>query len=336
MRIRILYHDHCFDGAASAAFFSRFMRGQISPGCRVPLTRAWRTRLRSYSRTSCSTATRTRSWTSSTRRNPKLTWWFDHHQSAFLTPEDAEHFRTDRSGKKLYDPMLPFLHQVHLDRRPRDVRTTRRRIWPSWSTGPTSSTARSIRDAQGGGGAGSAGDETDAGDRRQPRARTPCRRSYAGCVAVRSKRSSREPEIQALYRPLYERHLTVDRHHPRAVRSTTTASSISTSSARPGRLQQVHSLLSVSRVAVHGLGEHVDLPHQGVGRLESMGGRAAEAQSGDDLRTLWRRRHPGWARSASRSARWNKQGTRRQRSPGTENVIRDGGRFAIAARNRPV
>jgi hypothetical protein len=33
-----------------------------------------------------------------------LTWWFDHHQSAFLKPEDAVHFRQDRSGKKFYDP----------------------------------------------------------------------------------------------------------------------------------------------------------------------------------------------------------------------------------------
>ena len=36
--------------------------------------------------------------------SPRLTWWFDHHQSAFLTPDDAEHFRQDRSGKKFYDP----------------------------------------------------------------------------------------------------------------------------------------------------------------------------------------------------------------------------------------
>ena len=36
--------------------------------------------------------------------SPLLTWWFDHHQSAFLTPEDAEHFRHDHSGKKFYDP----------------------------------------------------------------------------------------------------------------------------------------------------------------------------------------------------------------------------------------
>jgi hypothetical protein len=36
--------------------------------------------------------------------SPRLTWWFDHHQSAFLSPEDAEHFRHDHSGHKLYDP----------------------------------------------------------------------------------------------------------------------------------------------------------------------------------------------------------------------------------------
>jgi len=36
--------------------------------------------------------------------DPRLTWWFDHHQSAFLSPEDAEHFRRDTSGRKLYDP----------------------------------------------------------------------------------------------------------------------------------------------------------------------------------------------------------------------------------------
>ena len=35
---------------------------------------------------------------------PRLTWWFDHHQSAFLTPEDARHFQQDRSGKKFFDP----------------------------------------------------------------------------------------------------------------------------------------------------------------------------------------------------------------------------------------
>ena len=36
--------------------------------------------------------------------SPKITWWFDHHLSAFLTPEDAAHFEQDQSNRKFYDP----------------------------------------------------------------------------------------------------------------------------------------------------------------------------------------------------------------------------------------
>ena len=36
--------------------------------------------------------------------SPKMTWWFDHHQSAFLTQEDADHFEQDQSNRKFYDP----------------------------------------------------------------------------------------------------------------------------------------------------------------------------------------------------------------------------------------
>ena len=35
--------------------------------------------------------------------SPRLTWWFDHHKSAFLSPEDEAHFRADTSGKKFLD-----------------------------------------------------------------------------------------------------------------------------------------------------------------------------------------------------------------------------------------
>ena len=36
--------------------------------------------------------------------SPLVTWWFDHHQSAFLTPADAENFRQDHGGHKFYNP----------------------------------------------------------------------------------------------------------------------------------------------------------------------------------------------------------------------------------------
>lgn len=35
--------------------------------------------------------------------SPRVTWWFDHHQSAFLTPADAEHFRRRQGGHLFYD-----------------------------------------------------------------------------------------------------------------------------------------------------------------------------------------------------------------------------------------
>ena len=36
--------------------------------------------------------------------SPRITWWFDHHQSAFLTPADAAHFEQEQSNRKFYDP----------------------------------------------------------------------------------------------------------------------------------------------------------------------------------------------------------------------------------------
>ena len=35
---RVLYHDHCFDGAASAAYFSRFIAGAIHPDAEFSYT----------------------------------------------------------------------------------------------------------------------------------------------------------------------------------------------------------------------------------------------------------------------------------------------------------
>ena len=38
--------------------------------------------------------------------SPRITWWFDHHLSAFLTPADQEHFLSQQQGdaRHFYDP----------------------------------------------------------------------------------------------------------------------------------------------------------------------------------------------------------------------------------------
>jgi len=103
MRVRILYHDHCFDGAASAAFFSRFVEAKFYPGAEFAYTglahKADQLFEPEYFDGDVNAIVDFKYST-----DPRLTWWFDHHQSAFLTPEDAENYRHDQSGRKMYDP----------------------------------------------------------------------------------------------------------------------------------------------------------------------------------------------------------------------------------------
>jgi tRNA threonylcarbamoyladenosine modification (KEOPS) complex Pcc1 subunit len=100
---RVLYHDHCFDGAASAAFFSRFIAGAVHPDAEFRYTGMAHRASQTFDPAlfdGDENAIVDFKYSS----NPRLTWWFDHHQSAFLTADDAEHYRHDTSGRKLYDP----------------------------------------------------------------------------------------------------------------------------------------------------------------------------------------------------------------------------------------
>ncbi len=103
MRVRILYHDHCFDGAASAAFFSRFIEDKFHPGADFQFTGMAHQPSQTFE-DSLFDGDENAIVDFKYSPNPKLTWWFDHHQSAFLSPEDAEHFKRDTSGKKLFNP----------------------------------------------------------------------------------------------------------------------------------------------------------------------------------------------------------------------------------------
>jgi hypothetical protein len=99
----VLYHDHCFDGAASAAYFSRFIAGAVHPDAEFRYTGMAHKASQLFDPglfDGDENAIVDFKYSS----DPRLTWWFDHHQSAFLTPEDAAHFRRDTSGRKLYDP----------------------------------------------------------------------------------------------------------------------------------------------------------------------------------------------------------------------------------------
>ena len=103
MRVRILYHDHCFDGAAAAAFFSRFIEDKFHPDAEFAFT-GMAHKASQLFEDGLFDGDENAIVDFKYSPNPKLTWWFDHHQSAFLTLEDAEHFKHDTSGRKLFNP----------------------------------------------------------------------------------------------------------------------------------------------------------------------------------------------------------------------------------------
>src|ERR671921_378872 len=103
MRLRLLYHGHCFDGVASAAVFTRFYLARVHPAAEVgyaPLLHRPNSELFDEAMfDGDENAIVDFKYSPS----PRLTWRFDHHQSAFLSPEDEAHFRADTSGKKFWD-----------------------------------------------------------------------------------------------------------------------------------------------------------------------------------------------------------------------------------------
>jgi len=103
LRVRVFYHDKCFDGACSAALFSRFFRERIRNDVDFVYSGLLHRAGSLFDEKQFDgdeNAIVDFKYSSS----PKITWWFDHHQSAFLSPDDAAHFEQDQSNRKFYDP----------------------------------------------------------------------------------------------------------------------------------------------------------------------------------------------------------------------------------------
>jgi len=92
LRVRVFYHDKCFDGACSASLFTRFHRECIAAGADYEfhgLVHRAGALFDEAQFTGDENAIVDFKYSAS----PHITWWFDHHQSAFLTLQDSEHFR---------------------------------------------------------------------------------------------------------------------------------------------------------------------------------------------------------------------------------------------------
>jgi hypothetical protein len=102
MKLRILYHGNCFDGVSSAAIFTKFYRAKINPAAEIAYTPTMHRAGNAFDSEQFDgdeNAIVDFKYSSDER----LTWWFDHHQSAFLSEADEKHFLADTSGKKFLD-----------------------------------------------------------------------------------------------------------------------------------------------------------------------------------------------------------------------------------------
>jgi hypothetical protein len=108
LRVRVFYHDKCFDGACSASLFTRFHRECVTSSAQYEyhgLVHRAGALFDESEFTGDENAIVDFKYSAS----PKITWWFDHHLSAFLTPADQEDFKAcQRDAKcaahKFFDP----------------------------------------------------------------------------------------------------------------------------------------------------------------------------------------------------------------------------------------
>jgi len=102
--LQICYHDHCFDGVSSAATFLRFYREKVKPGITDVGLKGMAHRAGQLFGEDAFAGDENAVVDFRFSADPRLTWWFDHHQSAFETKADELAFKADRSGRKFWDP----------------------------------------------------------------------------------------------------------------------------------------------------------------------------------------------------------------------------------------
>jgi hypothetical protein len=104
----IFYHDKCFDGACSASLFTRFHRECVKTADKFSyhgLVHRAGALFDEGAFVDGENAIVDFKYSAS----PKVTWWFDHHQSAFLTAEDQKNFEAGQADgsqrmRKFFNP----------------------------------------------------------------------------------------------------------------------------------------------------------------------------------------------------------------------------------------
>jgi hypothetical protein len=103
-RATVAYHGHCFDGMASAALLTAFLRADLGPGTRFRWVGLDHQPGGSHVPEHVLDGDVNGVVDFRYSTSPRLTWWFDHHETGIVGLEERAHFARDRSGRKFYEP----------------------------------------------------------------------------------------------------------------------------------------------------------------------------------------------------------------------------------------
>ncbi len=106
MRVNVVHHGACFDGAASSAIFTAMYRACIDGAATFAyLPKAHRPGDPFVETDFAADGSAIVDFRYST--DARLGWFFDHHKSAFQLAGQREHFDADQSGRKFHDDTAP-------------------------------------------------------------------------------------------------------------------------------------------------------------------------------------------------------------------------------------
>lgn len=91
--MRVFYHDHCFDGACSASLFTRFYKECIGTASRFEYRGLVHRAGALFDDGEFAADDENAIVDFKYSASPRVTWWFDHHLSAFLSAEDQAEFQ---------------------------------------------------------------------------------------------------------------------------------------------------------------------------------------------------------------------------------------------------
>ena len=325
---RVFYHDHCFDGACSASLFTRFHRERIGTAQEFSYHGLMHQAAGSLFDESAFIEGENAIVDFKYSASPKVTWWFDHHQSAFLTADDRRDFlawqaqanspkvlavRKPSDGGKFYDPAYisctSLIADVARERFGFDTAPLAELIhWANIVDGAKFESAESAVEMDAPAmkltlAIESSGEGfvprvipllTEMGLQAGARPALHPGRAWAadGEASRRDRAAARADEAGTR-----RRHL---RHYRQADRG----------------LQQVHPLLPAPGGDLHRGAEPVELPNEGCGGNEPVDQAAGRAnwqtlrRSASGMAAAGTR---GWARSAFRRRRWRRRARRRVR-----------------------